>query len=973
MSTPAWADLEALFHDALARPSAERPAFLAERCAGRPDLQAHVEAMLHAHEDAAASALEVRPVAATRLTPGVRLGSYEVLAEIGAGGMGQVYRARDARLRREVALKILPPVFTTDPERLARFEREARLLAALNHPNIAAIYGVEEGPAEAGHYVRALILELVEGPTLAERLSHVGRVPPSRGESTRGGPAGIPIDEALAIAKQIADALEAAHEKGIVHRDLKPANIKITPGGPLKVLDFGLAKLNAPSDPNASQPPTITVGGTREGVILGTAAYMSPEQARGQTVDKRTDIWAFGCVLYEMLTGRLAFPGHTTSDTIAAILEREPDWTALPGSTPPKVRDLLQRCVRKDPKRRLHDVADARIEIQDAEAKADPDATLVADPAVIHRNRARLAWIVAVLAVTVSLVALTVTIPSAFRPAPDASELRLEITTPPTTDPLSLALSPDGQKLVFVADSEGVSRLWLRELNAVSPRPLAGSDGAAFPFWSPDSRSIGFFADAKLKRLDLTGGAPQVLADVQIARGGTWNRDGVILFAPQTGTPIFRVSATGGEAVAVTTLDAPQPDQVGHRFPHFLPDGRHFLFHVVGSPQYRGVYVASLDEPGKQRLLDTETAAVVASRHLFFVRQGTLFAQGFDMDRLELVGNPVSIAERVALATGLNLAAVSSSAAGPLAYRTGDAGGQRQFLWFDRSGKQVGHIGDPDPENPNHPQLSPDGQRVALNRTMNGNADIWLLETGSGVLSRFTFDRVLDAYPVWSPDMRRLAFGSGSGSNRTGGVDLYEKPVSGVGMEELLLATPQNKAPLDWSPDGRFLLYRVEPRASSLWALPMEGDEKPFPIVQTNFDERDGQFSPDGRWIAYVSNESGRYEIYVQSFPGRGGKWQMSANGCAQVRWRRDGKELFCIGLDGRLIAVPFQVGSDGQTVEPSSPVALFATRIPGGAIQGAFNHQYAVSLDGQRFLINSQIATPASPITLVLNWEPKP
>ncbi|HEY5618926.1 MAG TPA: hypothetical protein VIK60_13365, partial [Vicinamibacterales bacterium] len=386
---------------------------------------------------------------------------------------------------------------------------------------------------------------------------------------------------------------------------------------------------------------------------------------------------------------------------------------------------------------------------------------------------------------------------------------------------------------------------------------------------------------------------------------------------------------------------------------------------------YRGVYVASLDEPGKQRLLDTETAAVVASRHLFFVQQGTLFGQGFDMDRLELVGSPVSIAEHVALATGLNLAAVSSSAAGPLAYRTGDAGGQRQFLWFDRSGKRVGTVGDLDVENPYNPQLSPDGQRVALNRTMNGNADIWLLDTGSGVLSRFTFDRVLDAYPIWSPDARRLVFGS----NRTGVVDLYEKPVSGVGMEDLLLATPQAKVPLDWSPDGRFLLYRVEPRAASydLWALPMEGDEKPFPIVQTNFDERDGQFSPDGRWIAYESNQSGRFEIYVQSFPAGGGKWQMSTNGCAQVRWRRDGKELFCIGLDGRLLAVPFQVGSDGQAVEPSSPVALFATRIPGGAIQGAFRQQYAVSPDGQRFLINSLIAGAASPITLVLNWRPRP
>ena len=520
MSVPSWSDLEALFHEALARPPADRAAFLAERCAGRRELRAEVEAMLRAHEEAAASALEVPPASPMQLMPGVRLGSYEVLAEIGAGGMGQVYRARDTKLRRDVAIKVLPPVFTTDPERRARFEREARVLAALNHPSIAAIYGIEDGllsaPAEAGYYLLALVLELVEGPTLAERLSHVGRVPPSKGEGARGGPAGIPINDALSIAKQIADALEAAHEKGIVHRDLKPANIKITPGGTVKVLDFGLAKLVGPPEggpqPDLTQPPTLTVGGTREGVIVGTAAYMSPEQARGQAVDKRTDIWAFGCVLYEMLTGRIAFPGATSSDTIAAILEHEPDWTALPAATPAKVRDLLRRCMRKEPKRRLHDIADARIEIEDAAAKAEPGAILREEPAVIQRTRRAPAWIVAALAATVSVVAVTVAVLPVFRPFSPAQELRLEISSPPTADSLSLALSPDGQKLVFVADSQGVSRLWLRELNAVSPRPLAGSDGATFPFWSSDSRSIGFFAEGKLKRLDLAGGAAQVLA-----------------------------------------------------------------------------------------------------------------------------------------------------------------------------------------------------------------------------------------------------------------------------------------------------------------------------------------------------------------------------------------------------------------------------------------------------------------------------
>jgi serine/threonine protein kinase/Tol biopolymer transport system component len=928
--------------------------------------------MLCAHAQTSAmhvSSMSARPL----LMTGARLGAYEIRGDLGAGGMGEVYRARDTKLGRDVAIKVLPAAFTADSDRLARFEREARVLAALNHPNIAAIFGVEEatvsGPAEAGHYVRALVMELVEGDTLAERIRSPDglRLPRARVRNDGRGTSGLPIDEALTIARQIAEALEAAHEKGIVHRDLKPANVKITPTGTVKVLDFGLAKMAAP-DADSSQTPTVTVGATHGGLILGTAAYMSPEQARGEPVDKRTDIWAFGCVLYEMLAGRAAFAGDNTPDLLAAVLTQEPDAAALPEDTPHSIRRLLRRCLRKERQERIHDIADARIEVQEAQSDAASPEVAVVPPVLARPNRARVAWTVTAFAAVVAVVSLAVAIPPVLRPPPETAELRVEITTPPTTDPLSLALSPDGQKLVFVADAEGVSRLWLRELNAVMARPLRGSEGATFPFWSPDSRSIGFFAEGKLKRLDLMGGAALTLADAAIGRGGSWNRDGVILFVPSTAGPIFRVPATGGEAVAVTRRTMAQPEEVGHRFPQFLPDGRRFLFHVVGSPQYRGVYIASLDAPSARRLIDTEIAAVPAGEHLLFLREGTLFAQGFNSSRLELMDSPVSVAEHVAFTAGLNVAAVSSSPAGLIAYRTGESVGRRQFLWLDRSGKQVGHAGDPDTENPYNPELSPDGRRLALNRTMNGNADIWVMDVEQGVLSRFTFDRVLDAYPVWSPDGRRLVFGS----NQKGTVDLLEKAASGIGAEKLLLASPQNKTPLDWSLDGRFLLYRHGRSAPyDLWALPMDRDGRPFPIVDTNFDERDGQFSPDGRWIAYESDESGRFEIYVQAFPEGGGKRQVSTDGGAQVRWRRDGRELFYIGLDGRLIAVPFGVASDGQTVEPSTPVRLFATRIPDGPLQGGFRQQYVVAPDGQRFLINSVIPTPESPITLVLNWRP--
>ena len=880
------------------------------------------------------------------LSAGARLGPYEVLASLGAGGMGEVYRARDIRLKREVAIKVLPEAFSQDPDRLARFQREAEVLATLNHPNIAAVYGFEETPSASG-----IVLELVEGPTLADRIA--------------GGP--VPLDEALAIARQIADALEAAHEKGVIHRDLKPANIKLRPDGTVKVLDFGLAKMleSEHTASSLSMSPTLNVQATYAGVILGTAAYMSPEQARGKPVDRRSDIWAFGCVLYEMLTGRQVFEtGETVSDAVAAILTRDPEWTALPADVPAHIRTVLRRCLQKDPQKRLRDISDARIEIDEAESATPINGSIAlatrAAPAALRRDR--LAWTALVLVTLIAVLAI-VWIRQTGPTVPVAPEMRVDINTPPTTDPVSLAISADGLKIVFVA-SEGGSRLWVRSLDSVSQRPLEGTNGAAYPFWSPDGRSVGFFADGKLKRIDIDGGSVQVLADAPNGFGGSWNRDGVILFSPAPPFPIFRVSATGSEAAALTRVETPQ--QAGHGFPQFLPDGRHFLYSVRGTPQVSGVYIRQLEGTESRRLLDADSAAVVASSgQLLFVRQGKLFAQNFDPVRLALAGNPFTVAELVVV--GLN-AALSASAAGPIVYRAGSAGGgQGEFVWIDRSGKEIGRVGDPISAVLS-PSFSPDARRVALFRAVSGNTDVWLLEMGRGVLSRFTFDAADDVFPIWSTDGSRIVFSS----SRNGKFDLYQKPTAGAGTEELLLATEQRKSPADWSRNGRFLLYEsLDPKTNfDIWALPFDGDRKPFPVVQTNFEERDGQFSPDENWIAYQSNESGRFEIYVQPFPGPGGKSQISTNGGAQVRWRGDGKELFYIALDGRLMAVPLRLASNGQAVDAGAPIPLFATRV-GGAVQGINKQQYTVSLDGQRFLMLTvpQAAT-ASPITMILNLK---
>jgi eukaryotic-like serine/threonine-protein kinase len=878
------------------------------------------------------------------LTPGARLGAYEVLAAIGQGGMGEVYRARDTKLGRDVALKILPEQFATDPDRLARFRREAQVLASLNHPNIGGIHGLEESDG-----TRALVLELVEGETLADRIAR--------------GP--IPLDEALPIARQIADALEAAHEHGIIHRDLKPSNIKLRSDGTVKVLDFGLAKALdlSPTGTDPSQSPTVTSPAmTQMGVILGTAAYMSPEQAKGRPADKRVDIWAFGCVLYEMLTGRRVFEGATTIEVLAGVFKADPDWRRLPAETPEGIERLLRRCLQKDSKLRLHDIADVRIELDETQVGPGGGAKV---GRITNASRERLVWICAL-----ALVALFAGVTSMWtiRSVPSVPEMRLDITTPPTTDLVSFALSRDGRRIVFVADSEGRPRLWVRSLDSVSARPLAGTDFASYPFWSPDGRSIGFFSDGRLKRIDVDGRSLQVLASASNARGAVWTDDGTIVYAVGGTSGLWGIAAAGGEPVEVTRLG---PQQQSHRFPQALPGGRRFLYYVLGGPDVRGVYVGALDGSESQRVLDADTAALYApSGHLLFVRQGTLFAQTFDAAQLTLRGNPFPVAEQVSRdPLSIQLAAVSVSAVGPIAYRTGAVGVARRLAWFDRSGKELGAVGEPDlGQNAN---LSPDARRVVVDRTVGGNVDIWLIDLQRGTSSRFTSEATIDGYPIWSPDGRRIAFGS----IRGGSTNLFWRSATGAGVEQVVLVTPLAKAPTDWSRDGRFLLYRSsDPKTGfDVWAIPLDMDGKPgtpFQVVQTPFEEKDAQFSPDGRWIAYESNESNQSEIYAQQFPKPEGKFRISTTGGSQVRWARGGNELFYVALDGRLMAVAVRFALDGKTMDAGAPTPLFVTRI-GGALQGSARQQYMVSADGQRFLMNTIPEEAPTPITVVLNWKP--
>jgi len=922
---------------------------------------------------------------------GQKLGPYEVLAKLGQGGMGEVYRAHDPRLDRDVALKVVPQAFVLDAERLARFKREAQVLALLNHTNIAAIYGFEDAGG-----VQALVLEFVDGPSLAERIA--------RGAAHRqagSADAPIPIDETLSIALQIADALEAAHEQGIIHRDLKPSNIKLRPDGIVKVLDFGLAKavgkeqdpaettelgarasdrmnraVSSQTDPTGS--PTMTTPAiTMAGVILGTAAYMSPEQARGRPAEKRSDIWAFGCVLYEMLTGVRAFNGEDAAETIADVIRGTPDWSKLPPATPHSIRRLLRRCLERDRKERLPHIGAARLDLKEALASLDVESPAVITPGastpavapsavpVLAARRAgigrreRIAWTLLALSAA-SAIALAL---GARRPPATGPEMRLEIATPPAIVPQSLAVSPDGRKVVYEAAADGRAQLWLRMLDVVSARPIPRTEGASLPFWSPDSSSIGFFADGKLKRLDLNTGTVQELAEARLPAGGTWNSGGVILFAVGSGSPILRVPVSGGQPTAATELRTSRLGvRAGHISPRFLPDGRHFLYVARGD----GLFVGQLDSTDSRRLIgpDVDRTAVYTADHLLYLRQGSLMAQRFDAVGLNLIGGPFPLAEAVAAVD-----APSGSTNAPIAYRSGALTLERQLEWVGRDGTAIARVGPRFNANNGNPAISSDGRFVAVARTDGESpSDLWLLDTARGVFNRLTDDSFINNNPVFSPDGSRLIYQS----NPKGRLDLYELPITG-GSSKAVLITDENKAPLDWSADGRFLLYKSQNRTTGwdLWAVAMDGSQQAIPVVQSKGDDRDGQFSPDGRFVAYQSDESGQHEIYVQPYPGPGRKVTVSTNGGAQVRWRRDGKELFYVALDSRVMAVPISESADKQSLEPGTPVALFPARV-GGVIEELSRQQYMVSDDGERFLMNTVSEEATRPITVILNWNPK-
>lgn len=860
---------------------------------------------------------------------------YHILEKLGAGGMGEVYRAEDTRLRRAVAIKVLPEQFTKDAERLARFEREAQLVAALNHPNIAAVYGLEESEG-----VRFLVLELVEGITLAERIK-------------RGA---LPVQEALQVGLQMAQGLEAAHGKGIIHRDLKPSNVTITPEGNVKLLDFGLAKaLEGECSSDISDSPTLTAAMTRAGVILGTPSYMSPEQARGKAVDRKADVWAFGCVLFECLTGQKVFEGEDVTDVLASIVRGEPDWKRLPASTPWNIRLLLRRCLEKDSKRRLQDIGDARLEIEDTlQGSLDLPAGEKAAP-----KRWRIATVtsgILVLALILSLAAVL------FRTGPVPGPLHVSIALPSdlwldvsatAAFPSSLSVSPDGQKIALSLIQNGILSLWVRSLDSRDFRRLEGTEGVRGPFWSPDGRSIGFFAEGKLKRIDLAGGPARILTDAPNGIGGTWGPDGTILFNRSYLGPVFQMPAAGGTAVEVTRLDTARKES-SHLWPRFLPDGKHFLYYSKISTFHpeNAVYWGSLDSEMSGLVVNAqEHPSLFIAGHLLFVRDGVLWAQRFNVRRRTLEGEPIAISEN------LGFFGRFGASENTFTYTTEVFS---EFAWYSRDGQRLGTVHNSRSVSL-EPQLSPDGRLLATHRASGPVLGIWMYDLDRGTFSRFVEDSYINAFPRWSPDGRTILFMS----NREGPEDFYIKPVSGVAEARLLYAdSVAHKHLLDWSRDGQYLLYWVEDAESQgdLWALPLSGEMKPFPVVRTKFEESSGRFSPDGSWIAYTSDESGRPEIYVQRFPKAEEKWQVSNRGGNRPRWSRDGREIFYIVPGGTMTAVDVKTGA---TFERGEPKELFT--FPLGP-EPPFVYNYDVTADGQRFVISTR-ADDSRTLEVILNW----
>jgi len=864
------------------------------------------------------------------LTPGTRIGPYEITGHLGSGGMGEVYRAADTTLNRDVALKRLPAAVSDDVDRIARLKREAQLLASLNHPNIAHVYGLEtDGDA------LTLAMELVEGPTLADRIA--------------AGP--MSIGDVLPIAQQIAEAIEYAHERGVIHRDLKPANIKVAPDGRVKVLDFGLAKaLEGDGSDRGTLGPsdhalTMTSPAiTQMGIILGTAAYMSPEQAKGRTADRRADIWSFGVVLYEMLTGRMAFAAETVSETLAQVLMKEPDLGLLPASVPPAIRSLLNRCLTRDPRSRLQAMGEARIAIEDVLAgrTPTPESTGPAEPPA--GRRAFLA--AAGLAIVFLLATVTLATWRWLEPAPERPTIQFTVPAPEGLQFGTPVLSPDGRYMVHIAADSGTNlRLMIHVFSEATTRVLTGTDGVrADGAWSPNGRDLAFTTGDTIKRVPASGGPAQEICKVtSSATGLSWGAEDEILFSARGGQ-LFRVSARGGEPVVALDVDASRGER-GLSNPVFLPDGRHYFF-VAWSDSSRQAYVGSLDS-AERVLLDGITSAVrYGSGHVLFLREGSLMAQPFDPDALALTGEAFTVVAEIADPAATS-GGFSTSNTGTLAYRSGSRQRSSQLLWFDRTGTQKAVASQPGSFS--DIELSLDDRYVAFESGSPG--DIYVFDLDTGLTTRVTTDESRDADPVWSPDGRQIAFRG----DRDGHV--YARAFGVVGADAVLYKGDARESPASWSRD--YLTFEAD---GDIWALPSGGDGQPIRVTETPFSENSSQISPDGRWVAYMSNEPGSEQVFVQSFPDPGVKRQVSSAGGSSPRWSRDGKELFYISPARQMMAVPIM--ATGTSFDSGAPRALFEVHVTG---TGEAN--YAVSADG-RFLVNvPDEDRNTHPVTVILNW----
>jgi serine/threonine protein kinase/Tol biopolymer transport system component len=893
------------------------------------------------------------------LASGTKLGPYEIQSPLGAGGMGEVYRARDTRLDRTVAIKVLNAQLVASPDLRARFEREARIISQLQHPNICVLHDVgNEGPIDY------LVMEFLQGESLAERLGK--------------GP--IPPEQVVSIAIEIAEALEKAHRAGVVHRDLKPGNVMLTKSG-AKLLDFGLAKpLGAAGRGSGSSSSVFAAALTNTmpaaspasplssaGSVIGTVQYMSPEQIQGVEADARSDIFSFGVMLFEMVTGKRTFEGKTQASIVGQILAVDPpSVSTLRPQTPPRLERVIRLCLDKDPDERIQTAHDLKLELRGI-AESTP-VVAVQSAAVAPARRRWVPWAVAaVLAVAAVAFALAyiqslrvpqVSVHSYVLPPEKAAFV---VTGNSAGPPV---LSPDGLRVAFVARGEsGTQTLWIRPMNSAVAQPMAGTDGASYPFWSADSRYVGFFAGGKLNKIEASGGPPQALCDAGAGRGGTCNSDGIIVFTPDATTGLERVDAAGGTPVSLSTPDG---NETSHRWPDFLPDGKHFLYFAHGTTSAAGgIYLASLDTKERKLLLRNDSNAIYAAPgQLLFVRDNTLMAQGFDVAHLALEGEAKPIADHVAVNADTWRGIMTASMNGELLFQHGAASGGSQLVWYDASGKP-GQPVLPDTADYYTPKLSPVGGKLAVTIEVNGMGDIWMIDLARHTKTRITFGPQYSNWPIWWPDGKSIVYGYGPTGTSTA---IYRQNADGTGSKEKLLDSPGiNVVPFSVSPDGRYIAYmRRDPKSTTswdIWALPMFGDGKPFPVVSTNFVDATPAISPDGKWLAYANDETGRMEVYVQPFPSGAGRWQVSTSSGIVPTWRKDGKELFFDSTDQQVMAVDVQ--PRGASLELGTPHALFKVVTVTGP-QGPFT----ISADGKRFVMNTVLPQSiVEPFTLVTNW----